>query len=104
LSNRKSGGIVIYVRYIYSKYVSVIENDYDHILWIRIDGKAFNIQNQIIIGAVYIPPINSRFSTIDIFDELEREVSSFIDDSSSVCLFGDFNSRTATEKDFDIYN
>ena len=84
MSNRKSGGIVIYVRDIYSKYVSVIENDCDHILWIRIDGKAFNIQNQVIIGAVYIPPINSRFSTTDIFDELEREVSSFIDDSSSV--------------------
>ena len=31
LSYRKSGGIVVYVRDIYSKYVTIIENDCDHL-------------------------------------------------------------------------
>ena len=105
LSYRKSGGIVVYVRDIYSKYVTIIENDCDHLLWIRIDNKAFNnFQNHIIIGSVYIPPINSRYASTDIFDEIERETRNFSDSSECLCLIGDFNSRVAMEKDYFEYH
>ena len=42
------------------------------------------------LGTVYIPPSNSRFSSVEIFDDIENEIFNL----------GDFNSRVSTLRDF----
>jgi hypothetical protein len=39
---RKSGGIVVYIQDEYSKFLTILDNDCNHVLWIKFDGKAFN--------------------------------------------------------------
>lgn len=52
------------------------------------------------LGTVYIPPINSRFSSVDIFDDIENEIFCLSKENECVCLIGDFNSRRSTLRDY----
>lgn len=100
LSFRKSGGIVVYIKESLSKFCSIINNESDNILWIRIEGKTFSIKKHILMGTVYIPPSNSRFSSVEIFDDIENEIFNLFKENDCICLLGDFNSRVSTFRDF----
>ena len=71
----KSGGVAIYVKKDISKHMKVVENSHDNTLFI--------VCNEAIIGfkfllcAVYIPPESSKYSSIDLFDQLEEELLEF---------------------------
>ena len=100
LSFRKSGGIVVYIRNTLAKFCSIISNNCDHVLWVKIEGKTFGINDHFLIGTVYIPPSNSRFSSIEIFEDLENEIYYLSTEHKCICLDGDFNSRVSSLKDF----
>ena len=84
----------------FAPYVTIVNNDCQHILWITIKGSLFRIDSIFLIGAVYIPPFNSKYFSQNVFDEMENEIISFSNDYQNICLMGDFNSRTSAEKDF----
>lgn len=56
------------------------------------------------LGTVYIPPINFRFSSAKIFDDIENEMFGLSKENECVCLIGYFNSRTSTLRDYNESN
>ena len=97
---RSSGGIAVFYKNIFEGKVKVIPSESDYILWLRIDHTVFNIQEDLILGVLYIPPIQSRFLNEDEFLCLESEITLMCSKSSYVCLTGDTNARTAQLSDF----
>jgi hypothetical protein len=53
-----------------------------------------------LLGCVYIPPENSKYSTIDAFTEIENEFISLLGNNSRYALVGDFNAKTSDLPDF----
>ena len=91
---RKSGGIGVFVKNHLSPYVSLIESDSDYILWVKLNKKFNQIDQDIIFGAVYLPPSDSRFNTPDELENFEIEITNMCVSQKYVILMGDFNSRT----------
>ena len=52
------------------------------------------------LGAIYVPPENSRFFTTDEFDIFENSITEMCHNHKYVMLAGDFNSRTGHLSDF----
>ena len=76
-------------------------------MWITIDKKLMVADRNVLLGTVYISPINSSvYNRINrevnynnIFDELCKQVASF-DENDDIILGGDFNARTGNLNDF----
>ena len=62
------------------------------------------MKEPVAIGSVYIPPINSRYSSNAIYDEIETDIHNINNDYKYICLTGDFNSRVSSEKDYTDYS
>lgn len=96
LSQVKSGGIAVYVRNNLKSLVKCVSTPCEFVLWV-----VLNIQNNdCLIGAVYIPPENSKYVSPDVYDQIEEEYLTLAGIYKHVCLIGDFNSRTAEALDF----
>ena len=52
-----------------------------------------------LLGCVYIPPENSKYSSEEAFIEVEDELLFFSRDHKNIALAGDFNSRTSNVSD-----
>ena len=64
-----------------------------------------SVNKKILIGAVYLPPERSPYSSIECFDKLEYDILNFTSESDSyLCLLGDFNARSGILSDFTILN
>ena len=59
-----------------------------------------NLSENVLIGAVYIPPESSKYSSPDIFAQIENDLLSFTNTHKYICMIGDFNSRTSSLNDF----
>ena len=97
---RKSGGIGIYVRTCLSKFVTFHKSSNEYVLWVTIDKAITSLPEQLMIGAIYVPPENSRFFNIDEFDIFENSIIEMCHKHKYVMLAGDFNSRTGHLSDF----
>ena len=97
---RKSGGICLLVKDEYSKYIKVVETSSDYIFWARISGKFVNLNEDVLLGIMYVPPNQSKYLNEDEFMTLEMEVTSMCSQYSYVILTGDINARTAELRDF----
>lgn len=69
-------------------------------MWISIDKKFTKLDEDIYIGAVYIPPENSRFFNNDFWCEFENELSEKVSGHKYVYIAGDTNSRIGKLNDF----
>ena len=99
---RKSGGIGVLYKSELSSNVTMLETESDYIFWIRLDKSMFNIDNDLILGILYIPPAQSRFLNEDELFCLETEITSMCAKSPFICITGDMNARTADMCDFII--
>jgi hypothetical protein len=54
-----------------------------------------NLSDNILLGAVYIPPENSKYTSADLFLQIEQDILSFSANYKYISVIGDFNSRTA---------
>ena len=97
---RKSGGIGVFVKNDLLPYVNLIESDSDYILWFKLNKKFTQIDQDIIFGAVYLPPSDSRFNTPDELENFEIEITNMCVSQKYVIMMGDFNSRTGNKQDF----
>ena len=87
-----------------SKAVRILEDKSNHecdILWIKLDKKFFNTENDTFVGGIYMPPAISnylKFNNIDMFSILDKDVAHF-NSLGNVITCGDFNSRIGSLQD-----
>ncbi|MCG7875884.1 MAG: reverse transcriptase family protein [Candidatus Thiodiazotropha endolucinida] len=98
--SRKSGGIGFFVRQKISASVEFINSNSDYVSWVQISKKAHKIDKDVLIGAVYVPPQQSKFFNDDEFELFEQEISSSCSKDCYVILTGDFNAQTSDLQDF----
>ena len=81
------------------KYVKVINGLSTDVLWFKVRKPYF--ENDVLFGAVYVAPENSRFCSIECFDIIEDDLARFISEQTDLpfCLLGDFNARSANLND-----
>jgi hypothetical protein len=60
----RSGGILLGFRGNLVNHVQILENECEFVLWVKIDGKVFNLEQPVIFGTIYSIFI---FSFINIF-------------------------------------
>lgn len=80
-----SGGVLALVK----KHLYKCDNDFS--LWLNVDENFFGVKT--LIGIVYIPPMNSRFGNINMYDDIEAFILSEAVEETAVCIMGDFNAR-----------
>ena len=97
---RKSGGITLAYKLNLKSKIKVLNSDSKFVLWFRVFGELFDIDEDVIFGIVYIPPENSRYSSESAFTELETEFLKFSNNYKYVALLGDFNGRTSDNIDY----
>ena len=97
---RRSGGISIYFKDKFSRFISKIDTASDYVSWISIDKSLTQLDENLILGSVYIPPECSLFYNDEEMTTLENEISSFCSENKYVLLTGDFNARTAVLCDY----
>ena len=98
-AKRASGGVALLTKKCVTQYVHIIENvdgmsidnDDDFLMWVKVDSKL--VKNGMLLCIVYIPPQNSPYSSVEMFDILENNML-MLDDTTSCCIIGDFNART----------
>ena len=83
-----------------SPYVSFVESDSDYVLWLSISKKAYTTDEDIIVGAIYIPPADSRFYNPDEIEQFNVEITTMCVSNKYVLLMGDFNARTHNKQDY----
>lgn len=82
------------------QHVTIIESDSDYILWFCISKLFLKTDEDLVFGAVYVPPSDSRFNTQDELDMFEVEICNICVLHKFVCLLGDFNARVCKKDDF----
>lgn len=99
VSRYKSGGLVIAIKKNAPFKWKQIKHTYETLLSIRLDHIYLNLENDLIITAVYIPPSNSRYANKDHFDELDNLLLNYTNTDYFHLLCGDYNAHTGTMTD-----
>ena len=100
---KKSGGIIVIYKNTLKSNMCFVSSDSEFVQRVKFLNTPEHNQT-FLLGCVYIPPANSKYSTIDAFDEIEYEFISFQDNTNYGALIGDFNSRTSVLQDYFIPN
>ena len=78
-----------------AKYIKVIKSEYNPVLWFSICRSL-----KTICCLIYIPSEGSPYSNLDIFDNIEKDLSEIKIPDYRVCIFGDTNARTGQLNNF----
>lgn len=90
----------MYVRTSVAKHVDILQGNSEYILWLSIRNTLTNYTENMILGAIYLPPENSRFLNDDDLNCFEHEIIEMTSNYKYVTLAGDFNARTSGLSDF----
>ncbi|KAK6174155.1 hypothetical protein SNE40_017484 [Patella caerulea] len=104
VKNRKrskinSGGVAVLVKNKYISFINVHDTDDNFSLCFTMNEKKLGFK--LICRVAYIPPENTRYSKIEMFDILETRYLELYQKDVEFCLTGDFNARTASSQDID---
>lgn len=90
---RASGGVAILVKENIVHRIQILNTEVDDTLWFTVTN--IGLEKDVLFGLVYIPPQNSPYADINVFEQLENVIlnKNNIDDLS-VCILGDFNARS----------
>jgi len=99
---RRSGGISVFVKLSVACNIEIVESECDYIMWIKFKSPSLSIEQDVLLGAVYVPPETSRFYNKDELCLLENEVNDMCNISDYVLLTGDFNGHTGTADEFTV--
>ena len=100
--DKKSGGITIIFKSSLKGHLTFVKSDSEFVYWLKISDLDKN--SKILLGCVYVPPEGSKYSTDDIFNEIENEFSVLLENDMHLALIGDFNARTSTKSDYIVPN
>ena len=96
---RAPGGIAICVKDNIKCEVIETPTKCNDVMWVLLNG-----EEEIIIGATYNHPVNSKFTNEHFFEELEEEVG-YLDVNyagTKRVIVGDFNARTGTQMEWEL--
>ena len=99
---RKSGGLAIFIKDNISQFCTQYKTESDYILWISIDKSVLDTDENVILGSIYIPPVQSRYYNEDEFAVLESEIISQCSNNKYVFINGDLNGRSSRLPDFTL--
>ena len=71
---RKSGGIAIYFKDEFSRFISKVETASDYVSWISIDKNLVHLDENLLLGSIYIPPESSIIFNDEEFATLENDI------------------------------
>ncbi|MES9882143.1 MAG: reverse transcriptase family protein [Sedimenticola sp.] len=97
---RKSGGIGLFVKDCYIKFVDQITTDSDYIMWVKLNKNMLTTSEDILLGLIYQPPESSRFYNADEAELFDVEITSMCIKHKYVYLLGDINARVSNFEDF----
>lgn len=100
LSRFKSGGIIIAIQNNNGLKWKCIKNNNETFISIRLykSSTGYNLQRDLIISAVYIPPSHSKYASIEHFNELDNFLLQYNYDNFHI-LCGDYNAHTGKMDD-----
>ena len=49
------------------KYFSTIDSECEYVQWFKLSKRLFGSNEDIVFGGVYIPPVNSDYSVVQIY-------------------------------------
>ncbi|MES9902847.1 MAG: reverse transcriptase family protein [Sedimenticola sp.] len=104
LTSKKSGGIGIYVKEELSQHVEILNNACEYILWLKLNHTAVNVDSDILIGVIYLPPTGSRYLDEDQMLLLDDEITRNCVNYTFSILLGDVNARTACLADYIVFD
>ena len=88
----RSGGIAVLVKDDVFDTVTVLESSGENFYWFTLLN-SFSVD--LLFCSVYIPPEESTYVAIDIFDSLESDLIELNPQNEyQICLLGDFNAHT----------
>ena len=106
-TKRDSGGIIAYVRNELVTDTTLFLQDSDDILWLKLEGRLFNLTDDVFICLAYnVPEGSSRQGLLDnvnLFDRLSHHmihIKNLTDNRCQFLLCGDLNARTSDFQDF----
>ena len=74
----------------------------DLCLCLKINRQLLNYDKDLFILSVYIPPYNTRYSNVGMFDELAQIILDIGIENNHVLICGDMNGHTQERDDFDV--
>ncbi|KAK6196419.1 hypothetical protein SNE40_001648 [Patella caerulea] len=107
-SRKSSGGVLVLVKdalSIYTKRI-LVRDDFEEMVWLHINTKKLGLSRNLILGCVYVPPVNSIFyddkdinCNITTIESALFSIKQIYEDTD-VIIMGDINARTGTGVDF----
>ena len=97
---RKSGGLAIFVRSKHFNHITELKySQAECVQWIKISKKLLGYD--LVIGNIYVPPKNTEYFTGNELDHILDDVISInAEYKCEICIVGDWNAKTACEKDY----
>ena len=95
---RVSGGVAILIREELEYIISVLNVEQQDSIWLKFKS---DLKNDLILCVIYIPPENSAYSKISMFDNLEEIITDLRIkyNNIDVCIMGNLNARTGNASD-----
>ena len=99
---KKSGGIVIVYKTSLDLFLEFPKTDCEYVQWVRFKKGLLFEENDVLLGCIYLPPENTRYTSPEAFDQIDEEFNNLISVSTFGALLGDFNAKTGKLKDYTI--
>lgn len=99
---RKSGGLGAFIKNEFFRYIEVIHTQCDYLFWLKLSSKCTGLTHDIILGTVYVPPIQSRFYKNDEFEIFENEITDMCNKYECVYIIGDYNAQISELPEFTV--
>ncbi len=96
---RYYGGLTVFIKKEIKPGIKILSLNNPDVIWIELEKNFFNLERDIFVAFVYIPPYNSPYlqnmgmNTSVIFKSLEQDVAKY-SSQGNVFLIGEFNSYT----------
>jgi hypothetical protein len=72
----------------------------EYVQCVKIDSSIFGTDTNVLLGNIYIPPENTKYSCLDAFNEIESEMFQLSEHSDLIGLLGDINAKTGKLLDY----
>ena len=99
INGRSSGGLLLYIKENLFNHVKILKSS-AYSIWLEVNKNFFtNLDQNLIISAQYIPPVNTKYYDQNSLDTLRSDIVKFCDENTPTILIGDFNSRSGNIPD-----